>query len=133
MYLMRVRSLRSILLVLLAVAWVPLTSHCKWEGITDLELFHCAAEAPSATGGGEPCEQDTCCAVEFAQYASPRPQDILPAFVAIPPTTFATELEPNRPTEVNLGILTAGPPGLAASWQFHFRTALPARAPSIAS
>jgi hypothetical protein len=130
---MRVRSLRSILLVFLALAWVPLTSHCKWETLSDFELFHCADNVATDSCAGEPCDEDTCCAVEFVPYAPPRPQDGLPACAVILPADLPTALVQSPPPEVALGVLTAAPPDLPVSWQFAFRTALPARAPSSAS
>jgi hypothetical protein len=42
-------------------------------------------------------------------------------------------VENSLPVEVSVGVLTAAPPQLLKTWHFVSRTALPARAPSLAS
>lgn len=122
------------MVVLLALAWVPLTSHCKLESIPGLEFLRCTCDTQSGPNSGDPCQDDGCCAVESAKYQSPRQQEITPVFVvAILPAEILGMLEHSLPPEVSLGILTSAPPDLPTSWQFSLRTALPVRAPSLAS
>jgi hypothetical protein len=133
-----VRTLRTWMVLLLALAWVPLMSHCRIEALTDLELFSCSTDEHHSTeDSGEPCgDDDTCCAVEFAKYQSPRQQEIVPvaAMAILPAADFCSASAPlPLPAEVCLGILTAAPPDLPVSWQFIYRAALPPRAPSVAS
>jgi hypothetical protein len=126
------------MVLLLALAWVPLMSHCRIEALTDLEILSCSTEDHHSTDdSGEPCgDDDTCCAVEFAKYQSPRQQEIVPvaAMLIEPVADFcaATATLP-LPAEVCLGILTAAPPDMPVGWQFTLRAALPVRAPSVAS
>lgn len=126
------------MVLLLALAWVPLMSHCRIEALTNLELLSCSTDEQHSTeDAGEPCgDDDTCCAIEFAKYQSPRHQDLVPvAALAIQPVAdfcSATATLP-LPAEVCLGILTAAPPDLPVGWQFTLRAALPVRAPSVAA
>ena len=130
------RTLRTVIVALLALAWVPLTSHCILESIPGLEFLRCACDTQltSTSSRGDPCQDDGCCAVESAQYQSPRQQDLIPIVVfAILPAEVFVVLGPSLPPKVSLGIVTSAPPDLPASWQFSFRTALPVRAPSFIS
>jgi hypothetical protein len=134
MHLLSVRTFRTVIVVLLALAWVPLTSHCKLESVPGLEFLRCACDTQADTKNGDPCRDDGCCALESAQYQSPRQQDITPiVVVATPPTETFGVVKQSLPPEVSLGILTSAPPDLPTSWQFSLRTALPVRAPSLAS
>lgn len=124
------------MVVLLALVWVPLQSHCRIEALTDLGLLRCSTEEHhGAEQTGDPCgDDDSCCAVEFAKYQSPRQQEIIPSFVvAIDPAADFCVHSRHQPAEICLDILTAAPPDLPVSWQFSFRAALPPRAPSFAS
>jgi hypothetical protein len=120
-------------IVLLALAWAPLTSHCQLESLPGLEFLHCAPAAHPSTDGGDPCQDGACCSIESANYQSPRPQEILTVLPTVLPAASFGLLERPVPVEVQPGIPTADPPGLQNSWQFSFRTALPPRAPSLAS
>lgn len=128
------RIFRTLLLALLALAWVPLTSHCQIEAALGLDFLRCSTDEQAATGGGDPCKDEGCCSFEFAKYQSPRQQDVAPVvLLAIVPTDNIDVEDRSLPAQTCLGILTAAPPDLTSSWQFSFRTALPPRAPSFAS
>jgi hypothetical protein len=121
-------------IVLLALAWAPLTSHCQLESIPGLEFLHCSPEGHASTGdGGDPCQDGACCSIESAKYQSPRQQQIIPIVLALPPAGCFEVLERLLPVEISLATLTAGPPLFQNGWQFFFRTALSPRAPSLAS
>ena len=107
--------------------------HCQLESVPGLEFLACQT---TAHAGKPDSHCDTgCCASEKSQYTKsaqlrvtlPSP-DLLP-ILSMPLLDLANAL----PDEVSVGILTAAPPGLTARWQFSFRTALPVRAPSLAS
>lgn len=128
------RKLRTALIILLALAWVPLTSHCKLESLPGWEFLRCASEAPLTPEEGDPCDEDGCCAVEFAKYQSSRQQEIAPVLLlGILPADPLGALDPLHPVGAGLGIPTSLPPELPVSWQFSLRAALPVRAPSLAS
>lgn len=130
----RVRSfLRTVLVGLLAFGWVSLTFHCQLEAIPGFEFLRCSDDV-TTSNESDPCADDGCCSVESAKYQSFRQQKSAPVvFGAILPTDNIGAVEKSLPSEVSLGILTAAPPDLPTSWQFSHRTALPVRAPSLAS
>lgn len=118
----------------MALAWVTATAHCQFEVLAGLEFLRCASDVQGPTDGGDDCNDRECCSVESAKYQFSRQQEISPVVaLAIVPVADSAVLEQSLPVEVSLGILTAAPPELQASWQFSLRTALPVRAPSLAS
>ena len=133
-HILQVRTFKKMMVVLLALAWVPLTSHCQLESIPGLEFLRCVCDTQASPKSGDSCQDDGCCAVELAKYQSPRQQEITPIVVmAMLPEASSGVLEQPLPPEFSLDLLTPAPSGLSTSWQFSFRTALPVRAPSLAS
>ena len=137
-HLLWVRTVRAIVAAILAFAWLPLASHCSLSALQGFEFFRCSVEEAHAShdsdGSGEPCDDGGCCAVESAKYQTNRQQALEPiAFesgVSLTPRVVAPRvLFP----QVCLGVLTAAPPDIPVGWRFSQRTALPVRAPSLAS
>ena len=126
------RRFRNIVFVLAAFLWLPVSAHCLLESIPGLEFLDCTIAAADTQQPTQDCSD--CCAVEKSQYRAEQVQlsiptpELLPLFCA-PVSAAAAAL----PVEVSAGILTAAPPQLLQTWQFASRTALPVRAPSIAS
>jgi hypothetical protein len=123
--------------ILAALALLAMASHCKLEAVPGFEFLACLVE--SGCHGKESShesapEDAACCSVEKSEYrieqfriTFPSPQ--LLAISSVPFLDLANAL----PAEVGIDLPTAAPPGITASWQFSSRTALPARAPSLAS
>ena len=127
---LRVRSLR-ILAVLVALAWVPLMSHCQLESVDGLEFLGCAADTDSLPAD---CSENGCCSVERSDYQAPGHQETIPILILAPlPAGTVAGSERSSPLQAILGPLTAAPPEMSAAWQFISRTAPPCRAPSLAS
>jgi len=129
---MPVRRFQSIVFVLAALLWLPVSAHCQLEAIPGFEFLRCSVSTADTHQSAKDCSD--CCALEKSQYKTehfrltiPTP-DFLPVFSA-PELPVSTAL----PVEVSLGILTAAPPQWLKTWQFVSRTALPIRAPSLAS
>jgi hypothetical protein len=116
-----------------ALAWLSMTMHCQLASVPGLEFLACQTTAPASNPGSH-CGDSSCCAAEKSQYKREQHRLKLPSPDLLP-ISFAPLLTPanSLPDEVSLGILTAAPPQLLKTWQFASRTALPARAPSIAS
>lgn len=118
--------------LLLALAWMPIISHCLLETLSETAFTSCCAESSSES---DDCTDKGCCAVEFASYQSLRNEELAPAPVIS--LLFVTDLpaaiDQSLPAEVSLGVLTAAPPEYTHVWQFVSRTALPVRAPSFVS
>ena len=129
-----VRYFRNIFFALAAFLWLPVSAHCQLESVPGLEFLRCAVDIQSARGSSTDCGDSGCCAVEKSQYKAEQlrltlpPPDLLP--VSFVPVVC---VENSLPAEVSVGVLTAAPPQLRKTWQFASRTALPVRAPSIAS
>jgi hypothetical protein len=118
-----------IALVLLAI-WVPATMHCGLEG-----LFEGSAEMCShhdTTGDGEvACDH---LAIEDGSFRT-TPHEIV---IAPPPAlawwAVADAIRVIAPVDpLDTWREEAAPPGLARTWQFGERAALPANAPSVVS
>jgi hypothetical protein len=127
-----VRSLRTMLTVLLAVAWLPLTAHCQLEGIAGLEVLQCSSV--TAVPSSDSHSDDTsCCGWEFSEYRLPQSQPPVSAPLSVMVLAVLVTVDCDLPAEVSAGIPTAAPSGSPKPWQFSLRAALPVRAPSIAS
>ena len=113
---------------MLAVLWVPITSHCAWEDIPSLQMFQCAPD----TAESSDCDEDACVQVETASYKISDPQ------IAVPPplSNLLTLLSPSLlqiPPAEQPSPATAAPMEIPITWQFFSRSALPPRAPSFVS
>lgn len=116
----------------MALLWLPLTSHCQLESLTETELASCCPESSSENTD---CGDKGCCTVESARYHSLRHDDLAsaPVILLLSLVSLPPMVEHALPDEVSLGILTAAPPEHARTWHFVSRTALPVRAPSFLS
>jgi hypothetical protein len=130
----RVRRFRNTFFALAAFLWLPASAHCQLETLPGFEFLHCAVDAKSSGDASNGCNDCGCCAVEKSQYRAshtclnaPAPE-LLSIFSAPRLVSFQP-----LPAEVCVGVLTAAPPELLPSRHFLFRTALPVRAPSLAS
>lgn len=129
-----VRCFRNILFALAAFLWLPVSAHCQLETVPGLEFLRCPADAQSSRGPSRDCGDSGCCAAEKSQYKAEQLRVTLPSPDFLPVSlTPIVDAASSLPAEVSLGVLTAAPPQLLRTWHFASRTALPARAPSIAS
>jgi hypothetical protein len=126
-----VRNFRNIFFALAAFVWLPVSAHCQLETVPGLEFLRCASDSQNSKGH---CSDTGCCAAEKSQYKADQVRLTLPSPDLLP-ISFAPILDTanSLPAEVSVGILTPAPPQLLKTWQFASRTALPVRAPSIAS
>jgi len=128
-----VRRIKSFLALLLALGWLPATSHCLLETLGAIpEFLHCAdACGPGDTDRSE--DADACASVETATYKTEeQPLLVAGVFVTIVP------LLPDaaEPLPASQKVFARGPadvPELPVTWQFTQRASLPPRAPSSAS
>jgi hypothetical protein len=119
--------------MLLALLWVPLTSHCDWEHLPGLESLACCDQAKAAPHQDNDCQTDLCASVESGNYkieerAVSAPAPVLVAVVVIPLLAPA----PENPS-ATVAATSSVPIELPKLWQFAFRTAAPPRAPSFVS
>lgn len=113
--------------LILALAWVPITSHCSWESVIGGDFFKCAA----AEQGDCSNDGDDCALVESGSYkvSDTRLEISAPVFAVV----FLPLPVLSIPTFQQVAPTTAAPSEIPASWQFVSRTALPPRAPSLVS
>jgi len=133
-----VRSLKTVLTLLLAIVWLPVTSHCLlFESTTSFELLACCThvDPPSDTEHHEDeCGTDSCSLIEDAQYKSSQqritaPQPEAHVVFELPPLPdIMLALAPDSIYQSDDALTR-----LPASWQFSLRAALLARAPSFVS
>jgi len=126
----KVKSLRTIVTLVLLALWPLAVMHCKLENIPCLEYFACAPDSPTSSG----CQGDGCETVESATYKTPDNQNVAREPV-LETVVLSTLLErEGGPNDEHLCRLpTSAPPELPKTWQFIFHTALPPRAPSFVS
>lgn len=124
-----VQWLKTIFVFALALAWVPLTSHCKLEGLPGLSFLACESKDAQKPD----CGDSGCCDFEFTEYRSDSIKVTCPPVILMVALALAQDdLAPNFAHQEILPPITA-PPELPPSWQFLSRTALPPRAPSFLS
>jgi hypothetical protein len=129
-----VKSLRTLLTLLLVALWPLATSHCGLEQLPGLEFLACADETSPQSHQDTDCETDSCASVESGFYkteeghqAVPTPPLDASAFLT---ATLLEAAQTSTPTGIAFDSI---PPELPKIWQFSFRTALPPRAPSSVS
>jgi len=131
---MGVRYFRNTFFALAAFLWLPVSAHCQLETVPGLEFLACQSPSPATGNSNSHCADSGCCSVERSEYTAEQAPFSQPS-----PDLLVVKSEPvltlpnTLPAEVSVGILTASPPELPTTWQFASRTALPVRAPSIAS
>jgi hypothetical protein len=120
--------------VMVAILWLPMAAHCQLESLPGLEFLACQTGDTASENSDSHCGEVGCCSVERAEYKTGqfRPTPPSPNWLPISPALLLT-LARAMPDEIVLCVVTAAPPQLAAGWRFSSRTALPPRAPSIAS
>ena len=116
----------QLLSLVLAVLWVPITSHCAWENVPGLQFFKCATGTPQNSD----CDDDACAQLETASDKVSDPQ-VAPS---LPLLTNLLQVLVIQPAVSEQSILAAAPPSeMLADWQFSLRAALLLRAPSFVS
>jgi hypothetical protein len=126
--------MKTAVAVLLVLLWVPATSCCLLDASGLFGKPDCCAKdhsKPVPKPGG--CDK-ACGLLASALYFSQQSQALFDAsmdHVAVAFTYIVAE--PSLPLLPEQSWPATGPPELAGHWQFSYRTALPPRAPSLAS
>ena len=132
-----VRRLKSIVALLLAALWLPVSSHALLEHFELIHHVH-ADHAEDSDGSHEHdtdnhAAADGLCLAPSVKTPLSKPVAVVPLpwlAVALLNTShhFSARPSPYGPSPPG-----TAPPELSHRWQFSFRAALPARAPSFAS
>jgi hypothetical protein len=131
-----VKRLRAIVTVLLVAVWLPASSHALLEYCELIHQVHTDHDADSSGSHEHDADNhdaaDGHCALSSTHISVPLPDVVASlAFLCLLDfwtSELHTELQPS-------GLAPPGtaPPQLSHRWQFSFRTALPARAPTLIS
>jgi hypothetical protein len=129
------RTLKTILTLLLAIIWLPLTSHCLLlESASNLAVLACCDHESTPNDHTNGCDSDACSIVEDVQYRCSEDRIVVPAVDRLAAIEIPLPLEP----DLNPIQQLAQPH--QDDWlesrshcQFSLRTALPPRAPSFVS
>ena len=119
---------RTVAWVFLAL-WLPVTNHCLLENFTAFHFLACCPHH-AAPHQDHDCDEDGCAVVESGLYMVPvhpeavSPPSPVPALIALCPV-----VESLVPTGVEW-LPRPFPPELGTRWQFDWRAAPRARAPS---
>ena len=132
-----VKSLRFIIAPLLVALWLPASSHVlleRWELIHQVHTGHDADSDDSHEHDADNHEAaDGKCASSSTHVSVPLPEMVASAdTLSVLGLAWVLELHLERHPS-GLDPPGTAPPQLCHRWQFSFRTALSARAPSIAS
>jgi len=129
-----VKSLRTLLTLLLVALWPLVTSHCDLEQLPGLEFLTCADAAATTAHKDDACETDSCASIESGFYKTEDGRQVVPTPPLVP-SAFLTAIlqQAAQPSATTSIVLDSVPPELPKVWQFSFRTALPPRAPSFVS
>ena len=132
-----VRRFRNLFFALAAFLWLPVSAHCQLEALTGVNFLACETDSICHNGSQSGSDNADCCSVENSQYhAAPiRGQQPLPHWLPVVSKALIQPAASALIAENDAGILTltAGPFELLPSRHFLLRTALPVRAPSLAS
>ena len=127
-----VKLARTMLILLMALLWVPITAHCELESLPGLEFLRCDSQSDHSSEESKGCG-DQCCQVESGHYHIPRNQLTAPAALLLVTLDLINDSQAAVSPVPCPGLQTASPPELRVTWQFISRAALPVRAPSLAS
>jgi hypothetical protein len=118
---------------MLVALWPLASNHCKLEQLPGLNFLVCF-DHDDAPYQDNDCDTDGCAAFEDGFYKTEdgKVGVTAPAFIVL--DLDLRTLEANaQPPNVRAAFSTFASPELPATWQFSFRTALPPRAPCLAS
>jgi len=120
----------KVMAVVLALLWVPVTSHCLLE---EAGLIHHNACCQSSLGEDHSHGHDAadgCCQVESRQLAAQK-HDVLKAVVLVTFLTASVFSTVDQPVVSSILGEGVAPPELSPTWQFVSRAAVSPRAPSV--
>ena len=128
-----VSKLTKMFAVLTLALWGMAAMHCTLEGLPGFDFLKTCCFVEAETAAPPDCESDGCGAVEDGSYRPEEqtafaPQPLL-LLALLSPVSEAPLPEPQAGSVV----ASESPPELLKLWQFAHRTALPPRAPTIAS
>ena len=128
------RYSKHIVIALAALLWLPASLHCQLASVPGLEFLDCQSGGDLSGTPDAPCPDSGCCPAASAQYkAEQHRQTISPPALLLLQAALLSDAANFLSDKVSGDVPNTAPPELINSWHFISRTALPPRAPSIAS
>ena len=129
-----VRVVKSVVAMLFAVFWTVVTAHCQIEVLPGMEFLRCVPGQESTPASDSHCGDNACANIESGHYTTTFARISAPApLFTLAVCAHALVEDPLPDQEAKSALWTAEATAPPRPWQFSHRTALPPRAPSIAS
>ena len=125
-------KLTKIAAMLALVLYGLASMHCILEGVPGFDFLKTCCFVDSAPSAPKDCESDEC-VVESGDYRAEEQTVSAPQPLLLLALLSSVIEAPLPEPQVALLVASESPPELPKVWQFSHRTALPVRAPSIAS
>jgi hypothetical protein len=113
--------------------WGLAAMHCTLEGVPGLDFLKSCCFAESSPAPAKDCDSDGCSEVENGNYRAEEKTAIAPQPLLVFALLSSAIEAPTPEFPTSFSIASKPPPELPKVWQFSHRTALPPRAPSLAS
>jgi hypothetical protein len=123
---------KAVVLTVVAL-WGLAAMHCKLEALPGLDFLKSCCFADSAPCSPRDCESDGCGDVEKSGYRAEEQTPSAPQPLLILALVSSAIEAPLLEPQTGCFVEPQSPPELPRVWQFSHRTALPPRAPAIAS
>jgi hypothetical protein len=124
---------KKLIALLLLAVWMPATMCCALERAGVPFFQQCCEDDSSESSPKAPCTDKTCCLLESGNYQTANPAPLLVTPESVFSLLALVFIEPPQPKPGSAELSDSSPPELSVAWQFLSRTALPVRAPSLAS
>jgi len=128
-----VSKLTKVVAMLTLAVWALAAMHCHLEGVPGLDFLKCCCFVEAASSPPQDCQTSTCGEVERGNYRAEEQTASAPQPLLLLALLSSVIEAPLPEPQVALLVASESPPELPKVWQFSHRTALPVRAPSIAS
>ena len=128
-----VKWFKKVVAMVLLALWLPATMCCALEQAGVPLFAQCCVDDTAGTAPETPCTETGCCPLESAAYKIEQTavRVVAPSALVLDALTTLFAGAQNLPAVPVVPVFV--PPELPVTWQFFFRTALPPRAPSLAS
>ena len=128
------QRIKATVALMLALVWLPAVSCCLIDSSGLLGKRDCCSKEHSSSAPAPGGCDKPCAALASATFLPQQLQPLVIAPVGLVLFDCADFLlDVQRPAGIGRELPATAPPELAGHWQFSFRTALPPRAPSVAS
>jgi hypothetical protein len=122
---------KSVAMLLLAL-WLPVTMHCTLETVPGFSFLQWCCGEDECEQTPSNCGEEICGEVESGSYRLEENPNLAPGLVLLVAIADCDRItRPLAAPAPRLVPASSAPPELPRFWQFHYRMALPPRAPSL--